>query len=364
MTDPLLRRPFDHYARYRLAAEVIEAVGARTILDVGGGPGSLASFCPERQVVATDLNPPGRWHAAAPALVVADGVQLPFAEDSFQCVVTLDTLEHVAQDKRAALLDEAVRVAREWVLVVCPCATPGVADADEALLSIVRRRFGDEFPTVDVLTEHLAYGHPDPAEIASRLDTTAAQVERFPSGCLDRWLPMMLVFFDLLALGEDEPVERVQAWYNARFYREDLRDPAYRQAFLAKLDVADGPTPADVVDRLTPGDSAAPPPAEAFHTLQIVLQEELAPLLRDAQAQRAAAQDSLAAARAEAEGHAARAETAERRAALVEERATAAEQRVAELEAFRQDVLAHPAVRARRWLRSLGGRVRARARPD
>lgn len=345
MNDPLLRRPFDHYARYRLAAEVVEAVGARSVLDVGGGPGSLNEFCPGRRVVATDLRVPGPWHAAAPALALADGARLPFADNAFDCVVSLDTLEHVAPGKRAGLLGEAARVAREWVLVVCPCATPGVADADEALLSIVRRRFGEDFPTVGVLAEHLEHGHPDPDEVVASLRGAPAEVARFPSGRLDRWLPMMLVFFDLLALGEDEPVERAQAWYNARFYRDDLREPAYRQAFLARLGAGAGPSAADIAGRIVPQHPSPAPTAEGFEALRVVLQEELGLLLRESQAQRAVADAALAGARADAAAHAARADAAERRARAVEEH-------VAGLEAFREQVLAHPVLRARRWLRS------------
>lgn len=345
MPDPLLRRPFDHYARYRLAADVLAAVGARSVLDVGGGPGSLAAFAPGAEVVATDLHPPSAWHEAAPVLALADGARLPFADGAFDCVVSLDTLEHVPRDRREALLAEAVRVAAGWVLVVCPCATPGVADADAALLSVVRRRFGEEFSTVGVLTEHLEYGHPDPAAVAATLAAAGAEVVRFPSGRLDRWLPMMLAFFDLLALGHDEPVEAVQAWYNARFYRDDLRDPAYRQAFLARVGPA-GPSPADVAAGLLPDAGEPAVTAEAFHALQVVLQEELGPLVHAAEQGRAVAEAALATARAEAGAAAARAEAAERRAAD-------AEQQAAVLEDFRRQVLAHPALRARRWVRGL-----------
>lgn len=348
MSDPLLRRPFDHYARYRLAADVLEAVGARSALDVGGGPGSLAAFAPAVEVVATDLHAPGVWHEAAPVLALADGARLPFADAAFDAVVTLDTLEHVPAGKRDALIAEACRVAAGWVLVVCPCATAGVADADAALLSVVRRRFGEEFSTVGVLTEHLAYGHPDPAAVVAALEAAGAEVTRFPSGRLDRWLPMMLAFFDLLALGDDAPVEAVQAWYNTHFYRDDLRDPAYRQGFLARVGPG-GPPPAGVVADLLP-DAAAPPLAqEGFHALQVVLQEELAALVRTTVDRLAAAEAELAVARAGAGAQAARAEAAERRA-------DAAEQQVAALEAFRQQVLAHPALRARRWVRGLLGR--------
>ena len=257
--EALLRLPFDHYGRYRLAADVVEATRngeARRILDLGGGPGSLQRFLPGDAVVASDVAVPDRWHAAAPSLVVADGAALPFPDDAFDVVVTLDTLEHVRPERREALLREVVRAARSWAVVVCPCATDGVAEADAALLGIVRRRFGDAFPTVTVLEEHLTFGHPDPDVVAGTLRAAGAEVARVPSGRIDRWLPMMLVFFDLLQLGDDAPVEAVQAWYNRRCYRDDLRAPAYRQAFLCRLPGAQGPSLDDVVAAVLPPERA------------------------------------------------------------------------------------------------------------
>lgn len=318
---------------------MVEAVGGASVLDVGGGPGSLQQFLPDRRVVASDLSPPSRWHTAAPSLVLADGAALPFADAAFDVVVTLDTLEHVPGPRRPALLREAVRVARGWVLVVCPCATPGVADADTALLALVRHRFGEEFETVGVLTEHLTYGHPEPELIERALRESDTEVVRFPSGRLDRWLPMMVLFYDLMALGRDDPVERVQAWYNRLFYRDDLRAPSYRQAFLCRRRDAAGPALDDAVARLLPDDAAPVLDATVLEALRIGLSEELVAAVEEerVRADRLAAE--LSATRAEAERHATRAE--------------AAEQQVAALEAFRQQVLSHPLLRARRGFRRL-----------
>lgn len=372
--DELLRKPFDHYGRYRLAADVVEVVtdpGA-TVLDVGGGPGSLAAFLPDRRIVASDLRHPGDWYAAAPDLVLADGAALPFGDDAFDVVVSLDTLEHVPEPVRAGLLGDAVRVSRGWVLVVCPCATDGVAEADEALLGVVRARFGDGFPTVGVLDEHLGFGHPDPDATQAALEAGGADVVRLPSGRLDRWLPMMLLFYDLLALGVDDPVERVQAWYNARWYRDDLRAPSYRTAFLGRVGTAaSGPSPAEVAAALLPEGPPLPGDADHLAVLRHVLGESLAPVLAaerrstadltarlvasEAEAQRSRAVSAAAthrAAQSDADAAAALA-----LAAAARDRADDAEQRAAALEAFRQRVLDHPVLRARRAALRLAGRL-------
>lgn len=354
-SESLRRLPFDHYARYRLAADVVDLLRTRAalpgseagapprVLDIGGSPGSLAAFLPDADVIASDVALASRWHEQAPTLVLANGAALPFADGTFDVVVSLDTLEHVPDHDRPRLLAEAVRVARGWVLVACPCATPGVADADAALLAYVRRRFGEEFETVGVLQEHLAYGHPEPARVRDQLAATGADVARFPSGRLDRWLPMMVLFFHLLALGRDDPVERVQAWYNELFYRDDLRDPAYRQAFLCRAPAAAGPPADELVAALLPEAASAAPDTAALEVLRTGLSQELVEVAAGYRAEAERLQHELAAVQAT---------TAEWRS-----RAEVAEQEAAALRAFRARVLAHPAVRLRGRLRRLLGRA-------
>ncbi|MGH8909462.1 MAG: class I SAM-dependent methyltransferase [Egibacteraceae bacterium] len=331
-TERLRRFPFDYYGRYRLAADVVDAVRGSTpavVLDVGGGPGSLAAFLGGDQVIASDVAL-SDWHEPAPSLVMADGAALPFADRAFDVVVTLDTLEHVTPAKRPALLREVLRASRGWALAVCPCATEGVAEADSALLAYVRTLFGEEFPTVTTLQEHLVFGLPDVGEVEAALGAQGVEVARFPSGRLDRWLPMMLLFFHLMRLGRDDPVERVQAWYNRLFYADDLRAPSYRQAFLCRLPGAQGPPLAEVVAKLLPDGPSKTIDAAGFAALQTGLGQELVRVADDYRAKAAQLEAELAAARADASREAARA---------------------AALEQFRTRVLSHPLVRARSAVR-------------
>jgi hypothetical protein len=343
--EHLTRLPFDLYARYRVAADLVAAVrpapGAR-LLDMGGGPvDTLRAFLPGHEVVVSDVELPSRWHTPAEDLVLARGGALPFPDDAFDVVVSLDTLEHVDPAERPPALAELLRVSRGWVLVGCPCATPGVADADAALLAYVRQRFGEDFDTVQVLTEHLTYGYPDPDAIAAGLAAQGAEVARFPSGRLDRWLPMMLLFFDLMALGRADPVERVQHWYNHLLSDDDLREPAYRQMFIARLPDAEGPPLDEVVAGIVPAGPPRAPGAAAFQALGDVLGSALPEAVQAERERAAALEAELAAVREELEREQARADTAE--------------VQVQALLDFRDRVLRHPAVRLRRGVRRAFG---------
>ncbi len=342
VAEHLARLPFDLYARYRVTAQIVEAVAPSRarLLDVGGGPGgTLGDFLPQHQVIASDLNLPSHWHTPAPDLVLADGAALPFPDATFDVVVCLDTLEHVEPRKRTRLITELVRASSGWVVIGCPCATPGVADADAALLSYVRARFGEDFDTVAVLTEHLANGYPEPDEIRAALTAAGVEVAQFPSGRLDRWLPMMLLFFDLMALGRDDPVERVQAWYNHLLADDDLRAPSYRQMFVARRPDAKGPVLAEVIAKVVPDRPPRVPGTAAFEALRQVLSSTFPAALHEERAARLAVEEELAATRAELERQIARAE--------------AAELHVASLLEFRERIINHPAMRLRRGVRRI-----------
>ncbi len=352
--DSLLRRPFDHYARYRLAAEIVEAtVGPRArVLDLGGGPGSLQAFLPEAHVTSTDLFMPSEWHEQAPSLALADGAALPFADDAFDIVVSLDTLEHVRPGKRTAFLEEVARVAGGWGFVVCPYDTPGVADADIALRAYVANRFAPDLPTIGILDEHIGFGHPD---LAASREVLAAHgpVGTIPSGRLDRWFAGMITFFHLLALGDDEPVEVVQRFINRNLYEADLTGPSYRHGLLVRTGT-EGPEPEAVLSPLTARAAAAPIDGMSLDLLSAVLGESLVTSTRQAVAAAETARADAEAARAAHEQTAEELSQSRTHASQLEAaRAVDAEAYAAlmashdELIAFRDAVMTHPLMQVR-----------------
>lgn len=358
--DHLLRRPFDHFARYRLAAEIVQdTVGATArVLDLGGGPGSLQAFMPQAQVTSTDIQAPSQWHEQAPGLVLADGAALPFADDSFDVVVSLDTLEHVRPASRESFLNETARVAARWALVVCPYGTPGVPDADIALRAYVGNRFAPDLPTLDILDEHIGYGHPD-ITTATEILAAHGPVGRIPSGRLDRWFAGMITFFHLLALGDDEPVEVVQRFLNRNLYEADLSGPSYRHGLLLRTG-DDARTPDEVLQPLLQRAADHPHSAADLSLLTAVLGQELMASTATANALARVASEEADSLRAQLE-MTAEAERQSRQHAEGLAAARAAElaqhqqlqQSHDELARFRDTVLSHPVVR----LRDLARRV-------
>lgn len=223
----LLALPFDQYQRYSTAADLLRGLGlsdGARVLEVGAAPGPLERFLPEMELFFTD-----RYGEHAGRYVVADGAKLPFRDEAFDAVVTLDTLEHVPAPDRPAFLAECRRVSRDLVVLSAPHASPYVDLAEDALHAFVKARFGTSFT---FLEEHRGNGLPVSEETVAALGQPPFSAVRMPSGYLPRWVLAMLVHHELLATGLPSLPE-LHAYYNATVSPADARDPAYRSVVLA-----------------------------------------------------------------------------------------------------------------------------------
>ncbi|MBT9150850.1 MAG: hypothetical protein DDT40_01029 [candidate division WS2 bacterium] len=98
--------------------------------------------------------------------MVGDGCYLPFKDNSFDVVTSLDSLEHIPEYKKAAYCCEMKRVATGYVIIQCPAdSTDGMFLStvyDTKFLEWHRWHFGkDEMNTA----EHLNSGLPKVEEL-------------------------------------------------------------------------------------------------------------------------------------------------------------------------------------------------------
>ena len=126
--DALLSPTCDYWVRYTQVIGALEQAGPgmlRKVIEVSsGGRGGLAWALPGTTLdiclvdwsaqLLSDTRGGKAWR------VCADACQLPFADNSFDAAVSLDTLEHLPRRLRASFLDELRRVAKASVIVTCP----------------------------------------------------------------------------------------------------------------------------------------------------------------------------------------------------------------------------------------------------
>jgi SAM-dependent methyltransferase len=120
------RLPFHRFLRPHYKVRLLQAMArlfpahAESALDLGAGDGLMASamlrFFPVHSVRGVDVV--NRLHDAATIdFSVYDGVHLPFADDSFDVVLTCNVMHHVPPLARPALLAEVSRICRGGVLL-------------------------------------------------------------------------------------------------------------------------------------------------------------------------------------------------------------------------------------------------------
>jgi SAM-dependent methyltransferase len=110
-----------------------------TVLDIGCGEGWVAEEVAHRgaaEVVTVDVVDVRRTRTLAFSLY--DGVHLPFPAERFDVVMLNFVLHHVPDDRKVALLGEALRVARQKVFILED--TPATA-----LDRFVSRRHGEAY---------------------------------------------------------------------------------------------------------------------------------------------------------------------------------------------------------------------------
>jgi hypothetical protein len=253
MTDAQARlcHPFDQYQRYQVATDLLALVGVKpgsTVLDVGGAAGPAEDFLGDYDLTIVDVD---RSDLPDRRFVLASGATLPFPDESFDVVLSQDTLEHVPSADRPAFLSELTRVAREAVVLCAPFSDPLVQLAERALHEFVTVRFGGHFATLE---EHAEHGLPNLDETVNSLAHPGWPTAVLPSGYLPHWLAGMLVHHELLATGVGE-LDELHAFYNITVSPSDCRSPSYRHVVVAARD-RDQQELEDIVGGLRAPDSA------------------------------------------------------------------------------------------------------------
>lgn len=145
--------PFDVFERHKIIAENID--DKATVLDVGGGLDALDQFINNgNKIVVSNLKSGD---------IKADGRNLPFDDNSFDIVTSIDVLEHVPATDRKRFIYECLRVASKKVIISTPLGNKGHIQAEKDLLVFLKKKgFKSAY-----LEEHVKRGLPTLKELGA-----------------------------------------------------------------------------------------------------------------------------------------------------------------------------------------------------
>ncbi len=229
MDNNLLELPFDQYQRYRDIKEVADNLRGNKpfkILDIGGNPGIIRDFLTKDKATIVDV-----VDADIEDYVKADGSKLPFDDNSFDLVCSIDTLEHVDSKKREKFLEEMARVSSDYIILICPFEDGPVKLAEEVAYDFYESTFDKGW---DVLGEHLDNGLPDLEETKGFFEKRKMKPVVIPSGYIYNWLLMQIASIHSIALPDSQKlIAMVNRFYNENHYESDHRNPSYRKIIVA-----------------------------------------------------------------------------------------------------------------------------------
>ncbi len=141
-----------------------------TILEIGSGPLGIAPYI-KQEVIGLDIDFTG---PSITYLKKKEGsaLQVPFPNSSFDFVVMMDVLEHIAPKDRQRAIIEGLRVARQELVIGVPCGQKS-AQQDKQLADIYEKIHKKPF---HFCCEHITFGLPSEDDIKQKIDAAAKKI--------------------------------------------------------------------------------------------------------------------------------------------------------------------------------------------
>ena len=223
--------PFDQFQRYETIARLIgfhrkSGEESFRVLELGANEHkNLKLFLPNDKILFTDIVLTENMKHD-PEFQQADGVELAFADDSYDFVIATDVLEHVPAEKRGEFLTEASRVARIGAILSFPYNASFVVDAEKRVNTYYKALAGEDYIW---LKEHINNTLPDISEIEKCLSSANRRFFSFKHGDIKTWEKIWYCHFDTVFAPDTlEYRERVDNYYNSVLYQSDVSNTCYR----------------------------------------------------------------------------------------------------------------------------------------
>lgn len=189
-TLPFSNLPADAAHRFCAVLQTVQECSAseqsespKRLLDVGGYPCLFArgikEVFPEWETHTLD-----QPKEELPEYTSASGMDIPFEDNSFDFVTSIDVFEHIPSQFREKFLSELCRVSKRWVVFCAPFSHPAVEGVEKIYNTIYREVFLKDHPW---LGEHVKNGLPSLQETIQQIPSSHGCSRLIPSFDLMSW---------------------------------------------------------------------------------------------------------------------------------------------------------------------------------
>jgi ubiquinone/menaquinone biosynthesis C-methylase UbiE len=168
----------DQFERYACAVNEIQKMGSKvSVLEIGAGGEGISHFSNHLEkcdFFLLDVRKEVFTSLSKKQAIIGDGCSLPFRDDTFDVIVSVDAVEHIPKSIRHSFYTELQRVCKKRLVITCPLqSNNGVFQGEK--YDIVFQHFyehdhGVEEPNT---AQHIASNHPTLEEINRELNNPA-----------------------------------------------------------------------------------------------------------------------------------------------------------------------------------------------
>lgn len=225
-----------YVSRYLLLAGILEAYkyhnGGKKIkvLEVGGSGSILERFVDIDLTIMDILPNVGKIKN----YIRGDALKMPFADATFDAVLSCDVLEHIPEANREMFLKESTRVTKDLMVVAAPYNLSGVREAEISANNYYKKMTGRDHRW---LLEHLMGDLPDLKRAEHILEKQLLHVGTFSNTSLDNWQLVTRTGFLLSTQGGRtnfvDYLRQINKYYLETMMKSDFSKNGYRTFLVA-----------------------------------------------------------------------------------------------------------------------------------
>src|SRR5207249_11819132 len=166
------------------------------ILEVGPWIAGLAKFLDQHTIIGIDNRSLNRRILPQNLKIIqASALSAPFPDSSFDHVVCVDVIEHLAASDRAGLIKEALRITKDTLFIATPSGMRTVR-AERFLYAVLAPFYRIFHKDLSFLREHIENGLPLKEELLRAIARSAPDAQLCMSRNVNLWVWILCMFLD------------------------------------------------------------------------------------------------------------------------------------------------------------------------